>query len=223
MKDTNRNQDVGEEDKRIDKIEDDSNKNATVEDTSVASGSFESCIDKYIRCIDTSVANIHHEKCKTTFHSCSLSILSNSSLEPDEHVQVSNPLPEENNENKTIIRGKKLSRKLYNCIKSFSSCMGNKVGNCARTYQSCTLDVFDQDIQGRNSASGNNLDNVDSEPESGTETATEVEFNSTPQTTASSINHIGMKEDHDMQAYPDMDILDPSSEYLKKAKNICMN
>ena len=98
--------------------------------------------------------------------------------------------------------------------------MGNKVGNCARTYQRCTLEVFDDDIQGRNSASGTNLDNGDSEPELLIETSTEVEFNSTPQPTAASTTRVGMNEDQDMQAYPDMDMLDPSSEYPNSPQDI---
>ena len=212
--------DNGDGDKLIGEIDKtDSNENndmtpiEAATNTSAVSGSFESCINKYIRCIDTTVATIDHEKCKTKFHSCSLSILSNSTLKPDEHIEASNAIPEQINQNKTIVRGKKLSRKLYNCIKSFSTCTKNEFGNCARTYQRCTLEVFDEDIQGRNAVTESASDNKDNEPDIAPEISTPIRVESTTPLNTISTTQNSVNENKDMEPYPNMDLPDPSSEY----------
>ena len=159
----------------------------------------------------------HHKKGK--FHSCSLSILSNSTLKPDEHVEISNTIQEPISQNKTIVRGKKLSRKLYNCIKSFSACTKNNFGNCARTYQRCTLDVFDEDIEGRNSVTENVLKD-DKEQELVPETSTPTGTKSTTQLITTIATQNSLNENKDMQPYPDMDLPDPSSEYHNKIRRL---
>ena len=205
---------VGEVDKENAQENDVSLQADPADPTSNISGSFESCIHKYIRCIDSSVAIIAHEKCKSTFQACSLSVLSNSTLQTDETIEFSHSVVSDEkvtaSQNKTIKKGTRLSKRLYKCIKEFSLCVKSQFGNCPRTYQRCTITVFDEDVQGRQSSSGSAL-NVDGQDES-IETSTLKVTTSTQASTTSTATETSLDEDQTMQSYPSM--LNPSGKYL---------
>ena len=145
-----------------------------------------------------------------------MSVLStNSTSEKKEELpSYSSNVPEETtNQNETIKRGTKLSRKLYQCIKTFSSCTKNNFGNCPRTYQRCTLKVFDENIDGKQTqvAKEVNTETVQEPIEPITETTTKKVLEST-QSSTTTISEASSVDKPPMQAYPDMALFDPTSK-----------
>ena len=72
------------------------------------------------------------------------------------------------------------------------------------------MEVFDEDIQGRKSSSGSSIDNDENKAEPVTETPT---MKSTTQLATATTTQSSVKEDKNMQEYPDIAMSDPSSEY----------
>ena len=141
--------------------------------------------------------------------------MSSSEFKTDQKIELSQTIPEDAvNANKTLLHGTKLSKRLYKCIKDFSTCTKNNYGNCPRTYQRCTLKVFDEDIQGRQADDSDTNLSVEKKEESTTETVliNEGNISDVSKQNVTSQTEGSKQDDQVMEAYPDMDLYDPLSK-----------